>query len=30
MVEFAAGPGSTDDKPRPCVIGVLEEEIAPV
>lgn len=30
MVEFAHGPGSQDGAPRPCVIGVLEEEIAPV
>ncbi|MCQ9378237.1 nitrogen fixation protein NifZ [Methyloversatilis sp. XJ19-49] len=29
MVEFADGPVGTDDKPRPCVVGVLEEEIAP-
>ncbi len=30
MVEFAAGPAGGDGSPRPCVIGVLEEEIAPV
>ncbi|MFH1815033.1 MAG: nitrogen fixation protein NifZ [Pseudomonadota bacterium] len=29
MVEFADGPSGADDKPRPCVVGVLEEEIAP-
>jgi nitrogen fixation protein NifZ len=30
MVEFDRGPGSTDETPKRCVIGVLEEEIAPV
>jgi len=30
MVEFADGPSGVDGAPRPCVIGVLEEEIAPV
>jgi nitrogen fixation protein NifZ len=30
MVVFADGPSGVDGAPRPCVIGVLEEEIAPV
>lgn len=30
MVEFADGPSGVDGAPRPCVVGVLEEEIVPV